>query len=51
MLKANGWTDQKTEELVGQLLRFGVTAAATIGVAHVGTSAISHIAAIFPSTI
>ena len=27
-----------------------VTAAATIGFAHVGTSAMSHIAAIFPST-
>jgi uncharacterized membrane protein len=30
MLKANAWTDQKTEELVGQLLRFGVTSAAVI---------------------
>jgi hypothetical protein len=27
-----------------------LTAAATIGFAHVGTSAMSHIAAIFPST-
>jgi uncharacterized membrane protein len=27
------WTDQKTEELVGQLLRFGVTSAAVLVVA------------------
>lgn len=27
------WTDQKTEELIGQLLRFGVTSAAVLVVA------------------
>jgi uncharacterized membrane protein len=42
MLKANGWTDQKTEELVGQLLRFGVTAAATIVVAGAAIYLVRH---------
>ena len=30
MKTATGWTDQKTEELVGQLLRWGVTSAAVV---------------------
>lgn len=42
MLKANGWTDQKTEELVGQLLRFGVTSAATIVVAGAAIYLVRH---------
>jgi uncharacterized membrane protein len=42
MLKANGWTDQKTEELVGQLLRFGVTAAATIVLAGAAIYLVRH---------
>ena len=42
MLKANGWTDQKTEELVGQLLRFGVTAAATIVMAGAAIYLVRH---------
>ena len=42
MLKTNGWTDQKTEELVGQLLRFGVTSAATIVVAGAAIYLVRH---------
>jgi uncharacterized membrane protein len=42
MLKANGWTDQKTEELVGQLLRFGVTSAATIVLAGAAIYLVRH---------
>jgi uncharacterized membrane protein len=42
MLRTNGWTDQKTEELVGQLLRFGVTSAATIVVAGAAIYLVRH---------
>ena len=36
------WTDQKTEELVGQLLRFGVTTAAVLVVAGAAIFLVRH---------
>ena len=42
MLTQTEWTDQKTEELVGQLLRFGVTSAATIVVAGAAIYLVRH---------
>lgn len=42
MLTRSDWTDQKTEELVGQLLRAGVTSAAVIVLAGAAVYLVRH---------
>jgi uncharacterized membrane protein len=42
MLSRGEWTDQKTEEFVGQLLRWGVTSAAVIVLAGAAVYLVRH---------
>jgi uncharacterized membrane protein len=42
MITSTKWTDQRTEELVGQILRFGVTAAAVLVTAGAGIYLVRH---------